>query len=132
VALAEVLPTVSHDRLTSMLPADGSGQRLLESAARTLCVWERGYLSIDDTVVPKPVATTMAGLAWVFSRPQGKPVDGFSVVLLSWTDGRVRIPLGRRLWHQGGPSKLALALERLSDARHRRHGRPADVLCDAG
>jgi hypothetical protein len=125
VALAEVLHPVSHDRLTRMLQADWSGQRLLESAFRTLFVWERGYLIIDDTVVPKPFATAMAGLAWVFASQQGKPVYGFSVVLLIWTDGRVRLPLGIRLWHQGGPSKLALALELLSYARNRLHGRPA-------
>jgi hypothetical protein len=49
VALAEALPTVSHDRLTRMLQAEWSGQTLLELAVRTLFVWERGYLIIDDT-----------------------------------------------------------------------------------
>jgi putative transposase len=131
VALAEGLHPVSHDRLTSMLQADWSGQRLLESAFRTLFVWERGYLIIDDTVVPKPFATAMEGLAWVFSSQQRKPVYGFSVVLLIWTDGSMRIPLGIRLWHKGGPSKFALALELLSYARNRLHCRPAYVLFDA-
>jgi putative transposase len=131
VALAEVLHTVAQDRLTRMLQADWSGQRLLESAFRALFVWERGYLIIDDTVVPRPFATAVEGLAWVFSSQQGKPVYGFSVVLLIWTDGRVRIPLGIRLWHKGGPSKLALALELRSYARHRLHCRPAYVLFDA-
>ena len=131
VALAEALHTVAHDRLTSMLPADWSGQRVLESAVRTLFVCERGSLIIDDPVVPKPFATAMDGWAWVFSSQQGKPVYGFSVVVLIWTDGCVRIPLGLRLWHQGGPSKLALALELLSYARHRLHCRPASVLFDA-
>jgi hypothetical protein len=131
VALAEALHTVSHDRLTSMLQADWSGHTLLESAARTLCVWEGGYLILDDTVVPKPFATAMEGLAWVFSSQQGKPVYGFSVVLLILTDGRVRIPLGLRLWRKGGPAKLALALELLSYARNRLRCRPAYVLFDA-
>jgi len=125
VAVAEVLHTVSHDRLTRMLQADWAGQRLLESAVRTLCVWDRGYLSIDDTVVPTPVATVMAGVAGGFASPQGTAGDGFSVVVRSWTAGRVRMPLGRRLWPQGGPSPLELALEVLSSARHRLHCRPA-------
>jgi hypothetical protein len=62
-------------------------------------------LIIDDTVIPKPFATAMEGLAWVFSSQERRPVYGFSLVLLVWTDGRLRVPLGVRLWHKGGPSK---------------------------
>ena len=68
VALAEALATVSHDRLTRLLQSDWSGQRLLELACRTLFVWDRGYLIIDDTVIPKPFAAAIEVLAWVFSR----------------------------------------------------------------
>jgi putative transposase len=122
---------VSHDRLTRMLQADWSGQTLLESTWRTLFVWERGHLIIDDTVVPKPFATAMEGLAWVYSNRERKPVYGFSVVLLVWTDGVLRVPLGIRLWRRGGPSKIELALELLSYARNRLHCRPDYVLFDA-
>jgi hypothetical protein len=68
VAFAEALPTVSHDRLTRLLQADWSGQRLLELTFRTLFVVERGYLIIDDTVIPKPFATAVEGVAWVYAR----------------------------------------------------------------
>jgi len=124
VALAEALETVSHDRLTRVLRADGSGHTLLELAWRTLFVWERGYLIIDDTVMPKPFATAIEGLAWVYSSQERQPVYGLALVLLVWTDGTVRIPLGRRFWHKGGPSKYVLALELLSSARNRLHCRP--------
>ena len=131
VALAEALQTVSHDRLTRMLQADWSGHTLLESTLRTLFIWERGDLILDDTVIPKPFATAMEGLAWVFSSQERKPVYGLSLVLLVWTDGTLRIPLGVRLWHQGGPSKFALALELLSYARNRLRCHPDYVLFDA-
>jgi putative transposase len=131
VALAEALETVSHDRLTRLLQADWSGQRLLESALRTLFSWEGGYLILDDTVIPKPFATAIESLAWVFSSQERKPVYGFSLVLLIWTNGTLRIPLGLRLWHKGGPSKYELALELLSYARNRLHCHPAYVLFDA-
>jgi DDE domain len=89
-ALAEALETVSHDRLTRLLRSDWSGQRLLELAFRTLFVWERGYLIIDDTVIPKPFAVAIEGLAWVFSSLERKPVYGLSLVLLVWTNGTLR------------------------------------------
>jgi putative transposase len=130
-ALAEALQTVSHDRLTRMLQADWSGQTLLELAVRTPFACERGYLILDDTVIPKPLATAMEGLAWVFSSQDRKPVYGFSLVLLVWTDGTLRIPWGLRLWRKGGPSKYELALELLSYARHRLRCRPEYVLFDA-
>ncbi len=124
MALAEVLDTVSHDRLTRMRQGQWSGHTRLESACRLLFVWERGSLIIDDTVIAKPFATAMEGLTWVCSSQERKPVYGFSLVLLVWTDGVRRIPLGRRLWRTGGPSKYDLALELLSDARNRLRGPP--------
>jgi putative transposase len=131
VALAEALETVSHDRLTRLLQSDWSGQTLLELAFRTLFVWERGYLILDDTVLPKPFATAIEGLAWVFSSQERKPVYGFSLVLLVWTNGTLRLPLGLRLWRKAGPSKYDLALELLSYARNRLRCRPEYVLFDA-
>ena len=82
VALAEALQSVSHDRLTRMLRGEWSGQRLLECALRTLFTWERGALMLDATVIPKPFATAIEGLAWVFSSQERRPVYGFSLVLL--------------------------------------------------
>jgi hypothetical protein len=131
VAFAEALQTVSHDRLTRLWQADWSGQTLLDLAGRTLLVVERGYLIIDDTVLPKPFATTLEGVAWVYASQEQRAVYGLSLVLLIWTDGTVRLPLGLRLWHKGGPSKSALALALLSDARHRLRCRPESVLFDA-
>jgi putative transposase len=131
VALAEALETVSHDRLTRMLQADWSGQTLLEIALGTLFVWGRGYLIVDDTVIPKPFATAIEGLAWVFSSQERRSVSGLSVVLLVWTNGTVRIPLAMRLWRKGGASKYALALELLSYARNRLRCHPEYVLFDA-
>jgi putative transposase len=128
VAVAEALETVSHDGLTRLLQADWSGQTLLELAWRTLFACERGDLSIDDTVLPKPFATAIEGLAWMYSSQEGQPVYGLSLVLLVWTNGVLRVPVGIRLWRRGGASKYALALEWLSYARNRLGCRPEQVL----
>jgi hypothetical protein len=102
---------VAHERLTRMLQAAWSGHTLLELAGGTLFVWGRGSLSLADTVLPKPVASAMEGLAWVFSSQERRPGSGLSVGLLVWTHGTVRIPLALRLWRQGGPAPDAFALE---------------------
>jgi DDE superfamily endonuclease len=130
VALAEALETVSQDDLTRLLQADWSGQTLLELAWRTLFACERGDLIIDDTVLPQPFATAIEGLAWLYSSQERKPVYGLSLVLLVWTKGTLRVPVGIRLWRRGGASKYALALEWLSYARNRLGCRPEYVLFD--
>ena len=81
-------------------------------------------------MIAKPFATAIEGLAWVFSSQEHRPVYGFSLVLLVWTHGALRVPLGMRLWRKGGPSKCALALELLSYARNRLCCRPESVLFD--
>ena len=103
----------------------------LDLAFRTLFAWERGYLIIDDTVIAKPFATAIEGLAWVFSSQDRRPVYGLSLVLLVWTDGTLRVPLGVRLWRKGGASKYALALELLSHARNHLRCHPEYVLFEA-
>jgi hypothetical protein len=99
VALAEALETVSHDRLTRRLQSDWSGQRRLELALRTLFVWERGSLVIDDTVIPTPFAAAIEGLAWVFSSLGRTPEYGLSFALLVRTSSFVvkTSPLVRRI-----------------------------------
>jgi hypothetical protein len=131
VVLAEALATVSHDRLTRLLQGDWSGHRRLALACRTLLVWDRGSLIIDDPVMPTPFATAIDGLAWVFSSVARQPVYGLSLGRLVWTNGTLRLPLGRRLWHTGGPSPYELALERRSSARTRLRCRPESVLFEA-
>lgn len=94
-------------------------------------MWERGELIIDETVMPKPLATALAGLAWVFSSQARKPVSGRCLVLRVWTEGTLRIPLGIRLWRTGGPAKDEWALALRREARHRLRCHPDVVLCEA-
>src|SRR4051794_39862914 len=46
-------------------------------------------------------------------RRNARVLRGHQVVLLVWTDGRVRVPLGLRLWKKGGASKVELAAQLL-------------------
>jgi putative transposase len=130
-SIAEVFAEASHDRLTRMLNGGWSGQTLLELALRVLFQVVGGYLIVDDTVVEKPYARWLEEAGWVWSSKRSKVVYGVSVVLLVWTDGHIRIPLGYRVWKKGGPSKFELALEVLSYARNRLKCKPQFVLFDS-
>jgi putative transposase len=129
--IAEMFAEASHDRLTRMLHGSWSGHTLLDRALRILFMVTGGYLIVDDTVVEKPYARLLGEAAWVWSSKQSKVVFGVSVVLLVWTDGQSRIPIAFRVWHKGGVSKYALALELLSYARNRLKCKPQFVLFDA-
>jgi putative transposase len=129
--IAEVFTEASHDCLTRMLNGSWSGQTLLDRALRVLFTVVGGYLIVDDTVVEKPHAQLLNEAGWVWSSKRNKAVYGVSVVLVVWTDGQIRIPIGFRAWKKGGPSKFDLALELLSYARNWLKCKPQFVLFDS-
>ncbi len=144
-ALSEMLGNTSHDRLNRVLTGSWSGQKLLEIAFRLLFTMVGGYLIIDDTVIDKPFSKTMEGLSFVYDSSKKKTVYGYSVVILIWTDGQIRIPgaegvrsfrriaprIAFHLWQKGGLSKFSLALEMLSYTRNRLKLKPDFVLFDS-
>jgi putative transposase len=87
-----------------MLNGEWSGQTLLDWALRLLVVVVGGYLIVDDTVVEQPHAKRLKEAGWVWSSKRNKAVYGVSVVLLVWTDGQLRIPLGFRVWKAAPPN----------------------------
>ena len=129
VSLALLCARISHDTLRRVLYQKVPwSRRLWESFVQGL-VQRGGYLVIDDTSWERFTQVADA-VSWVWSSSVGKPVWGMQVVLLLWTNGKWKVPLGIRIWRKGGPSKVALAIGLLSQAR--RHGlQPAYVLCDS-
>jgi hypothetical protein len=103
-------------------------RRLWASFAHGL-VQMGGSLVIDDTSWERFTRVADA-VSWVWSSSVGKPVWGMQVVLLLWTKGKGKVPLGIRIWRQGGPSKVALAIGLLRQAR-RRGLQPAYVRCES-
>ncbi len=128
-SLAVVCARISHDRLQRLLYTHFAWSRRLWEWFAAAMVREGGSLILDDTCWVRWARPSEA-VSWVWSSTHGRVVRGMQVVLLIWTDGRVTVPLGVRLWRRGGKSKVELAAELLREAR-RRGMRPKYVLFDS-
>ena len=130
-AIADAWDRVAPERLPRMLQGPWAGHTRLDLAFRLWFPVAGGSLIVEDTVVAQPSARRLGEAAWVWSQKDRKGLCGVSVVLLVWPDGQVRLPRACRVWHQGGASQDALALELRSEARNRLRCKPALVLVDA-
>lgn len=112
------LTELAHDQLYRLLYADFPFSRRLWEWFAIRLVGRGGYLILDDTTWRRRSKKAEA-VSFVWDSTTGKIVFGMSVVLLIWTDGRRKIPLGLRVWRKGGKSKVELAEELLRQARLR-------------
>ena len=129
LSLSAVCAQVSHDRLQRMLYEKVAWSRRLWDYFASSMVREGGYLIINDTAWARWAVHSEA-VSWVWSSTHARVLRGHQVVLLIWTDGRVRVPLGMRLWKKGGSSKVELAAQLLREAE-RRGIQPQYVLFDS-
>jgi hypothetical protein len=129
LSLSAVCAHISHDRLQRMLYSRFAWSRRLWDSFASKMVREGGYLIIDDTSWARWAMQSEA-VSWVWSSSHARVLRGHQVVLLIWTDGQVRVPLGMRLWRRGGYSKVELAAQLLREAE-RRGIHPEYVLFDS-
>jgi hypothetical protein len=128
VAISEWYEGISHDQFSKLLAETHSWPTLLWRVCAEKMIGRDGYIIIDDTVMEK-FGQVMFGTYWVYSSRWGKAVLGINVVMLIWTDGRKRVPIGIKVWRKGGPSKIVLAGKLLRWA-HRLEINPQYVVFD--
>src|ERR687888_1254512 len=112
LSLAALSGAVSHDELNRLLHSDSPWSRRLWEEFSSGMVGAGGCLLLDDTTWRR-WAEKAEAVSWVWSSSAAHIVRGMQVVLLVWTDGRLKVPVGMRLWQKGGESKVALAEEML-------------------
>lgn len=102
VKASRSLGMVSHDHLTRLLKQPVTFKAVLTPLNQ---LPKQGYLTVDDTVVAKPFAAQIEGLAYVWSGNDEKTVMGMSVFLAVWHAGgqlhlvQVELP-GERSKHE--------------------------------
>lgn len=65
-----------------------------------------GYLILDDVIVPKRYAKKLAYVYWDYDYVNGKNIRCMRIVLLLWTNGYIKLPVGYAIWHKKGSAFL--------------------------
>lgn len=104
VRIAKYMGGVSHDQLTRMLKKDSWKCSTLMRNMILLIqrLGKKGVLIIDDTLLHHMRSKKMEGVYWDWDHAEGRYVFGQRVVMLIWTDGFWRIPVGFSFWHKEG------------------------------
>ena len=124
--------SISHDALQRLLTIERQWNRELCKRYGHLLNGKRGRLIIDDTVLAKPFSSECPILAWLWSSSDRRYLFGISCVLIIWTDGHTRVPLGVRFWSKNDPrSKIDLAIELLEEVKSLYTPRVDYVLFDS-
>ncbi len=113
VALSKI-SKCSHDSLARILNEKKlSWQILLESfILRIFGKLHNGWLIIDDTVISKRFAKKIENLSWVFDSKIGKSILGLNIVMITWSNGKVTIPLMIEVYSKANKkTKIDLAIE---------------------
>lgn len=110
------LTEVAHDRFYRLLYADFPYSRRLWEWFASYLIGAGGYLIIDDTAWQRFTKKAEA-VSFVWDSQIGKVVFGMNVVLLVWTDGKRKVPVGVRIWEKGKRSKIELACAMFEQAR---------------
>lgn len=125
-------PDVSYHSLTAFFHQQIAPQILLALVCHRFHPLTPGWLILDEIILARSKVGRCRANKKRWKTSAGHVTPGFSVVVLLWTDGYWRIPLGFRLWRPGDGSHVDAALDLLSWVRNKLHWKPACVLFDAG
>jgi len=96
------LDVVSHDSLnrlaSRMIPFCRQGSQCIVGLISLLS--SEGWLIVDDLFIPKQYATWIMGAYYHFDHSQRRCLVGHRLVVVLWTNGRIRIPVAFALWHK--------------------------------
>jgi len=131
VEIAAWYQGVSHDQISRMLQSKCHWPTLLWQifAQKLIGKMTEGYLIIDDTVLEK-YGQKIFGVHWVYSSSLKKTLQGINIVMILWTNGVVKVPLGIKVWVKGRHSKIVLASKMLRWAK-KLGFKPSYVLFDS-
>jgi len=99
--ISQVLRLCTHDGLQRMLLGMNLPMRVLSwFFIRWICGnrTKSGWLIIDDTVIDKKYSKVIDCAGFAYSSSEDRSIMGIHIVVMYWSDGSIKIPVGFRLW----------------------------------
>lgn len=111
--IAKALGVRSHDTLRNAFLSSTWKAALVMAALVQFAVMtamggpgSRGVLILDDVIIPKRYAKHLPYVHWDYDYVTARPVRCLRVVMLVWTNGLLKVPVGFRIWHKEGSAYL--------------------------
>lgn len=130
--LSKFFENIAHDSFNRCLYRDVDWDYLLKLVITKLFSFVQGYICLDEIVIAKPYARWMEGLSVIKSPVLKRCVLAYSLIVVCWSRGPIKIPLAFRIWRpDDDKKKTELAEELLQYVKHELHIYPLGVLFDS-
>jgi len=111
--IAQALGLRSHDTLRNALLSTAWKPAVIVAALVQFVLQQGsglpgrwGVLILDDVIIPKRYAKKLPFVHWDYDYVTDRPIRCMRVVMLVWTNGLIKIPVGFKLWHKQGSAYL--------------------------
>lgn len=120
--ISSILGVCRHDSLQRMITGMDLPMRILSGFFIRWIYGNRrkpGYLMIDDTVLDKKYSKVIDCAGFAYSSREDRCIMGIHIVVMYWSDDKIKIPVGFRLWipeekTKNYKTKVDLAIELLT------------------
>ena len=103
----EMFSKVSSYQAKRFLDKQWDEQKELENYITSLNIdWSKGWLMIDDTVIEKPFAKNIECVYWQYSSKNSDFIQGISLTVLLWSDGKQNIPIRFMVYEKNENGKV--------------------------
>jgi SRSO17 transposase len=105
--IAKRIGGVSHDKMTRLLAKAHwkNSAVIIRFISLIQRLGLKGYLVIDDTAVQHKRSKKVKGVYWDFDHAENRNILCQRLVLVLWSNGYLRIPVGYAIWHKKGARK---------------------------
>lgn len=109
------LLNVSHDSLTRSLKQKIRWKLFFKDFLKMFPLSE-GYLTVDESEIDKSFSKNIQGTSWIYSHLKSGFIFGLQIVLICWSNGKIKVPIAWKIYKKNHKTKTELAIELLEYA----------------